>query len=217
MWFIECASAIRVKATIVTYVWYDQMLINQFYITCYCYEVSLWIVCASDWYHESALCVITVSVYTAVWLFLEDLACCLHTTANTRKQGGTVESSLIRYIEALSYQHWGIPIIKVRRSWDHLIFMVRILILVRQHLYTELSPWYDSSFLQNSHNRHPIAHIQRWDMGCFQLAQSVMFYKILVIVLLCAVLWYPYVDHDVMRLHWLIGPWDIWMWIWKKQ
>ena len=35
----------------------------------------------------------------------------------------------------------GIPMLKIRRSWDHLIFNMGIPILVR-HLYTERAPWW---------------------------------------------------------------------------
>ena len=36
----------------------------------------------------------------------------------------------------------GIPVLNVRQSWDHLIFNMRIPILVRRHLYTETPPWW---------------------------------------------------------------------------
>ena len=35
----------------------------------------------------------------------------------------------------------GIPMIKMRRSWECLIFIIVIPILVRLHLYTETAPW----------------------------------------------------------------------------
>ena len=38
----------------------------------------------------------------------------------------------------------GLLIIKIRRSWDHLIFIMGIPILVRQHLYTEIAPFKQS-------------------------------------------------------------------------
>ena len=36
----------------------------------------------------------------------------------------------------------GIPMLKIRRSWDHLIFNMGIPILVRRHLYIETAPWF---------------------------------------------------------------------------
>ena len=37
---------------------------------------------------------------------------------------------------------YGISIIKIGRSWDRLIFLMGIHILVRRHIYTESGPWY---------------------------------------------------------------------------
>ena len=39
----------------------------------------------------------------------------------------------------------GISIIKIRRSWDRLIFIMGIHILVRQHLHIETGPWSQGS------------------------------------------------------------------------
>ena len=39
------------------------------------------------------------------------------------------------------FPNMGIPIIKVRWSWDHLIFIIEIPILVRWHLCIEMAPW----------------------------------------------------------------------------
>ena len=40
-----------------------------------------------------------------------------------------------------SFPGMGIPMLKVRRSQDHLIFKMGIPILVRWHLYIEMAPW----------------------------------------------------------------------------
>ena len=36
----------------------------------------------------------------------------------------------------------GIPMLRIRQSWDRLIFNMGIPILVRQHLYIETAPWF---------------------------------------------------------------------------
>ena len=45
---------------------------------------------------------------------------------------------------------YGISIIKIRLSWDRLIFMVGIPILVRRHLYAETGPWFHKIFAISS-------------------------------------------------------------------
>ena len=39
------------------------------------------------------------------------------------------------------FSGYGIPMLKIRRSWDRLIFNMGIPILVRRHLYIETVPW----------------------------------------------------------------------------
>ena len=59
--------------------------------------------------------------------------------------GGLVTIDMASYIWAPPQYRdglfsYGIPIKKVRRSTDHLIFIMRISILIRHHLYIETSP-----------------------------------------------------------------------------
>ena len=41
-----------------------------------------------------------------------------------------------------SFPDMGIPMLKIRQSWDHLIFNKGIPLLVRWHLYIEMAPWF---------------------------------------------------------------------------
>ena len=40
------------------------------------------------------------------------------------------------------FPRYGIPMLKIRRSWDRLFFNMGIPILVRRHLYIEMAPWW---------------------------------------------------------------------------
>ena len=51
-----------------------------------------------------------------------------------------------------SYTSISIRIIKMRRSWDRLIFIMRISILIRLHIYIESVPWFTSPTLKRSRN-----------------------------------------------------------------
>ena len=57
-----------------------------------------------------------------------------------------LDTSCSRFnIKHVSFSGYGMSIIKKRRSWDSLIFIIGIHILVRQHLYIESQrfPWYN--------------------------------------------------------------------------
>ena len=51
----------------------------------------------------------------------------------------------------------GIPITRIWRSWDHLIFIMENTILARWHLYTEIAPWFpkEGSRWQNEEMKIP--------------------------------------------------------------
>ena len=48
------------------------------------------------------------------------------------------------------YPGMGIPMLKIRRSRDCLIFNMGILILIRQHLYIGMVPWCNESLVSSS-------------------------------------------------------------------
>ena len=57
----------------------------------------------------------------------------------------------------LGLSRYDVSIIKIRRSYDRLIFIIGIPILIRQHLYIETCPWYTSYLLQSCRLRQEMA------------------------------------------------------------
>ena len=59
-------------------------------------------------------------------------------------QSGACQSFTIKYpgpcLNIKSFPGMGIPMLKIRQSWDCLIFFMGIPIMVRRHLYTETAP-----------------------------------------------------------------------------
>ena len=62
-----------------------------------------------------------------------------------------------QYKHCLS-QALGIPMLKIRRSWDRLIFNMAIPMLVRRYLYIEMTPWWFSVRLQYHLNHQSISN-----------------------------------------------------------
>ena len=69
-----------------------------------------------------------------------DLGSCQEPSGRFQTSGTIVVQVLCIYW--LSFPGMGIPMLKIRRSRDDLVFKMGIPILVRRHLYIETAPWY---------------------------------------------------------------------------
>ena len=88
------------------------------------------------------------------------------------------------------FPRYGIPILKIRRSWDRLIFNIGIPILVRWHLNNEMAPRYPSQsitwLLMMWWSKEP-GHQQPWYWLCLRNTYSSFTRK-----------YFNYMDHSNM-------------------